>query len=181
MYFCIQHFSRELLAKIGEMCVLKDNSVLDWRTGTRLVHWKRVVGLLKNTGQYSFSTSRSHHWQRKLCTPWWTSIMDWMSTNTLKLNPDKMSIILFGGEPARLGGILPGLDKVTLLIKDQIHDLSVLLDPSVFMKKQISPMARHAFLHFQKIAQLWPFLGRKLLTTLAHVLIISQIDYCHAL
>ena len=77
--------------------------------------------------------------------------------------------------------ILNGLGGVTFPIKDQIHKLGVLLDSALSTEKQISAMARSAFLNLQQIAQFWPYLDRKSLMTLIHSLLISRINCCNAL
>lgn len=54
------------------------------------------------------------------------TVMDWMWANRLRLNPDKMEILLLGRHPDQLWGLLLGLDGVTLPLMDQACNLDVL-------------------------------------------------------
>ena len=47
-------------------------------------------------------------------------VMDWIRPNRLKLNPDKIEVLLLRGTPDQLIGCLPDLDRVTLPLKDQV-------------------------------------------------------------
>ena len=53
------------------------------------------------------------------------TVMDWTRATRLKLNPDKMEVLLLGGTLDLLGGCLPGLDRVTIPLKDQVRNLGV--------------------------------------------------------
>ena len=65
-----------------------------------------------------------------------------MRANRLKFNPDK--ILLLGGNPDWLGDFLPGLDGVTLHLKDHVHNLGVVLDLAILIDNQISAVAMPA-------------------------------------
>ena len=51
------------------------------------------------------------------------SIMIWMRVNKLRLNPDKLDVLLVGAPPDRLKGHSPALDGFTLPLKDKVHSL----------------------------------------------------------
>ena len=85
-------------------------------------------------------------------------IMDWMRVNKLKLSPDKTEVLLVGASADRLEGHFPVLNEVTLPLRDRIHRLEVLLDPSLTLEAQVDSVARGAFLQLQKLYQIWPYL-----------------------
>ena len=64
-----------------------------------------------------------------------------MRANKLKLNPDKMEALWIGGSRVWELGKQPVLDGVTLL-KEQMHSLGVLLDPSLSLEAQVHSMAQ---------------------------------------
>ena len=64
----------------------------------------------------SFSSSASDAVQVLEC--YLASIMGRIRANTLKLNPDKMKILLLGGLSDWLEGYLSGLYEVTIPLKD---------------------------------------------------------------
>ena len=70
--------------------------------------------------------------------------MDWMRANRLKLNPEETAILLLGGHPDWLGGLLPDLDGLTHTLKDWVCNLGVLLDLALSMKNQILAMTSKA-------------------------------------
>ena len=57
--------------------------------------------------------------------------MDWIKVNKLKLNPDKMEVLLVGASPDKLEGHFPALNGVTLPLRDRVCSLGVLLDHSL--------------------------------------------------
>ena len=88
---------------------------------------------------------------------------------------------MLAGEPAQLEGILHYLDGVTCLPKDQVCDLCDLLDPALSMGEANLAISSSVFSNLQQITQLQPYVDRKSLMILVHVLVISRTDYCNAL
>ena len=107
--------------------------------------------------------------------------MAWMRVNKLKLNPDKMEVLLVGASLDRLEGHFPALNGVTLPLRDRVHSLGVLLDTSLTLEAQVDSVARGAFLQLWKLYQLRPYLDERSLMTVTHALVISRIDYCNEL
>ena len=107
-------------------------------------------------------------------------IMDWMRVNKLKLNPDKMEVLLVGASPDRLEGHFPAMNGVALPLRHRVHSLGVLLDPSLTLEVQMDSVARGAFLHLRKLYQLRPYLDKQSLMTVTHTLVTSHIVYCNA-
>ena len=80
--------------------------------------------------------------------------MDWMRVNKLKVNPDKMEVLLVGASPDRLEGHFPAMNGVALNLRDRIRSLGVLLDPSLSLEAQVDSVARSAFIQLWKLYQL---------------------------
>ena len=76
--------------------------------------------------------------------------------------------------PLFLGG------GVTLTTKSVVLSLGVHLDPALTMEYKVASVVCTAHLH-RRIAQLCSYLDVGALTTLVHVLVVSRLDYCHAL
>ncbi|KAF7246729.1 Plexin-B2 [Varanus komodoensis] len=65
-------------------------------------------------------------------------VMGWMRANKLKLNPDKMEVLLVGDSSSWVGDLGLALDGVVLPLKDRIHSLGVLLDPELSLETQVT-------------------------------------------
>ena len=63
-------------------------------------------------------------------------IMEWMKVNKLRLNPDKLEVLLVGAPPDRLKSHFPALDGVALPLKHRVPSLGVLCDPGLILEAQ---------------------------------------------
>ncbi|KAF7240380.1 Keratin, type II cytoskeletal 79 [Varanus komodoensis] len=108
-------------------------------------------------------------------------VMGWMRANKLKLNPDKMEVLLVGGSGFGEGGFDLVLNGVALPLRDKVRSLGVLLDPELSLEAQVTVVARSAFLQLQLINQLRPYLEYDCLATVTHALVTSRLDFCNAL
>ncbi|KAF7249036.1 Peripheral myelin protein 22 [Varanus komodoensis] len=93
-------------------------------------------------------------------------VMCWMRANKLKLNPDKMEVLLVGGSGFGMGDFDLVLNGVALPLKDRVRSLGVLLDPELSLEAQVTAVARSAFLQLWLIHQLRPYLENDCLATL---------------
>lgn len=59
------------------------------------------------------------------------TIMDWVRANKPKLSPDKTKMLLAGNSSGQVRGVQPVLDRVALPLKEQAHNLGLLLDTSI--------------------------------------------------
>ena len=110
--------------------------------------------------------------------------MDWMRVNKLRLNPDKLKVLLVGAPPDRLKGHFPALDKVALPLKDRVCSLGVLLDPGLTLEAQVDLVSRGALLQLQRIYQLHFYLEERslaIVTHATHALLTTRLDYCNVL
>ena len=89
--------------------------------------------------------------------------------------------MLVGVLPDRLKGHIPALDRVTLPLKDRVHNLGVLLELGLTSEAQVGSVSRGAFLQLWRIYQLCPFLDEWSLATVTYALVRTKLDYCNAL
>ncbi|KAF7244472.1 VWFA and cache domain-containing protein 1 [Varanus komodoensis] len=108
-------------------------------------------------------------------------VREWMRANKLKLNPDKMEVLLVGGSGFGEGGFDLVLNGATLPLRDKVRSLGVLLDPELSLEAQVTAVARNAFLQLRLINQLRPYLEYYCLATVTHALVTSRLDFCNAL
>ncbi|KAF7236005.1 Catenin delta-1, partial [Varanus komodoensis] len=108
-------------------------------------------------------------------------VMGWMRANRLKLNPDKMEVLLVGGSGFGEGGFDLVLNGVALPLRGKVCSLGVLLDPELSLEAQVTAVERSAFLQLRLINQLHPYLEYDCLATVTHALVTSGLDFCNAL
>ncbi|KAF7249234.1 1-phosphatidylinositol 4,5-bisphosphate phosphodiesterase beta-1 [Varanus komodoensis] len=108
-------------------------------------------------------------------------VMGWMRANKLKLNPDKMEVLLVGGLGSGVGALDIVLDGAALALKDRVCRLGVLLNPELSLEAQVTDVVRSTFLQLQLSHQLRPYLEDDCLATVTHALVTSQLDYCNTL
>ncbi|KAF7246057.1 ATPase WRNIP1 [Varanus komodoensis] len=106
-------------------------------------------------------------------------VMGYMRANKLKLNPDKMEVLLVGGSSSWVGDLGLVLNGVALPLKDRVRSLGVLLDPELSLEAQMTVVARNAFLQLRLIHQLRPYLEDDCLATVTHALVTSWLDFCN--
>ncbi|KAF7243157.1 Ephrin type-A receptor 4 [Varanus komodoensis] len=108
-------------------------------------------------------------------------VMGWMRANKLKLNPDKMEVLLVGESGFGEGELNLVLNGVALPLRDKVRSLGVLLDPELSLEAQVTAVARSAFFQLRLIHQLRPYLEYDCLATVTHALVTSRLDFCNAL
>lgn len=70
---------------------------------------------------------------------------DWMIIDKLKLNSDKMEMLVMGPYSDLGNGCILTLDGVALPCKNQVHSLGIVLDTVQLLDKQVMAMVRSAF------------------------------------
>lgn len=70
------------------------------------------------------------------------------------------------------------LDEVTVLWKDLVHSLGVLLGPALLLDKQEVAVTRRVFFQLWLVRQLQPFQEKKDLATITHAQVTSRLAYC---
>ncbi|KAF7251997.1 hypothetical protein EYD10_02590 [Varanus komodoensis] len=108
-------------------------------------------------------------------------VMGWLRANKLRLNPDKMEVLLVGGMGFGMGDLDLVLNGVALPLRDRVCSLGVLFDPELSLEAQVTAVARSAFLQLWLIHQLCPYLENDCLATVTHALVTSRLDFCNVI
>ena len=107
-----------------------------------------------------------------------------MSTNKLKLNPDKTEFLLIENERQRskyLSMFIIELLGVTTNPAESARNLGVIFDTNFTFRSHISVVCNSCFYHMRDLRRIRPHLdldSAKLLTT---ALVSSRLDYCNSL
>ena len=88
-------------------------------------------------------------------------------------------MLLVGGSSDQMVGVQTVLDGVAIPLKEQVHSLVVLLEPSLSLEAQVASVAWSAFYQLRLVAQLRPYLDN--LASVVYALVTSRLDYCNAL
>ena len=112
------------------------------------------------------------------------SVFAWMTSNKLKLNPDKTELILFGNQSQQeeLSHVFP-LDILgkKLVPSPSVHNLGVILDSEVSLRLHVSSIVSSCFYHIKDLRRIRRFLPKSVALILANALVSNRIDYCNSL
>ena len=109
-----------------------------------------------------------------------SSIVQWMNGNFLKLNEDKTEVLIIGMDAQR-DEIINRLGNLALQVKPIVKNLGVILDPDLNFDNHISNVTKTAFYHLRNIARVRPYLSLEDAIKLTHAFVLSRLDYCNAL
>ena len=109
----------------------------------------------------------------------------WYMQNGLQLNPDKSEALIVGTS-SQLKQVLPAVPSVTvagvnLSASEQMKVLGVILDRRLTFEKHATAVEKSCNYHAHAVRHIRHLLTPELAQTLACSLILSRIDYCHAL
>ena len=100
----------------------------------------------------------------------------WLSTNKLKLNPDKTEFIVFGSKSQHenlLGNLISPIDAV--------RNLGVWFDPDFSFSCHVMKVCKACFAHVWGVKQLRGHLTHEAALMAANALVGSRLDYCNSL
>ena len=111
-----------------------------------------------------------------------SAIDAWLSSNRLRLNPDKTQFIWLGG---RLQ--LNKIDTDSLHFRfphihfsSSVRDLGIVVDPSLSFTDQVNSVSRSCFYHLRQLRSIRSSLSLHAITTLIHALICTRVDFGNA-
>ena len=111
-----------------------------------------------------------------------TEIKDWMSSNSLKLNPSKTQYIWIGNKMQ-----LVKIDRQALLqrypgnvFETSIMDLGVVIDEEVKMDVHVGRITRSCFYQLRQIRTIRQSLSDNATRTLIHSFAVTRVDYCNS-
>lgn len=107
-------------------------------------------------------------------------VVKWRRENKLKLNPDKMELMLARRETALNRIVLT--DVVQLSLKDSVKILGALLDLDLWLERQLSITAKNTpSPQLYLVRNFVPYYKMHYLAMLTHTLVTSWLDYCNVL
>ena len=112
------------------------------------------------------------------------SVQSWMSTNILKLNPDKTEFLLIGNERQR-SKYLPMFPIELLGVKTKpaksARNLDVIFDKNFTFRSYISVVCNSCFYHMRDLRRIRHYLDLDSAKLLATALVSTRLDYCNSL
>ena len=112
------------------------------------------------------------------------SVQSWMSTNKMKLNPDKTELLLIGNEGQRskyLSMFPIELLGVETYPEKSAHNLGVIFDKNFNFRSHISAICRSCIYHIRDLRRIRRHLDLDSAKLLANALVSSHLDYCNSL
>src|ERR1043165_9167987 len=104
-----------------------------------------------------------------------SAIDAWLSSNRLRLNPDKTQFIWLGGRFHSLHLRFPHIH-----FSSSVRDLGIVLDPSLSFTDQVNSVSRSCFYHLRQLRSIRSSLSLHAITTLIHALICTRVDFGNA-
>ena len=112
------------------------------------------------------------------------SVQSWMSTNKLKLNPDKTEFLLIGNEWQRskyLSRFPIELLGVKTYPKKSARNLGVIFDKNFNFRSHISTICSSCIYHIRGLRRIRRHLDLESAKLLANALVSSRLDYCNSI
>ena len=114
--------------------------------------------------------------------PCLASVQSWMSTNKLKLNPDKTEFLLVGNERQRSKSMFPiELLGVKTNPAKSARNLGVIFDKNFTFRSHISVVCSSCFYHMRDLRRIRRHLDLDSAKLLATALVSSRLDYYNSL
>ena len=112
------------------------------------------------------------------------SVQSWMSTNKLKLNPDKTEFLLIGNERQRskyLSMFPIELLGVKTYPEKSAHNLGVIFDKNFNFCSHISAICSSCIYHIRDLRHIRRHLHLDSAKLLANAVVSSRLDYCNSI
>ena len=106
----------------------------------------------------------------------------WMQSNLLKLNPDKIQYIWLGNryQLQKMDHQLLFARFPEVVFQDSVIDLGVTLDRELTMSTHVGNTCRSGFYHLRQLCLIRRHLTDEMAATLVHAFVLTRIDYCNA-
>ena len=110
-------------------------------------------------------------------------IRDWMHTNLLKLNDEKMEFIMIGTRQqlARAGNVLIQIGNGMIHPTNAVRNLGFFYDKNMKNTTHVNRVTSTVYIVMKKISKIRHFLDKNTTKILMQALVLSKIDYCNSL
>ena len=108
-------------------------------------------------------------------------ISQWMSSNHLKLNPDKTELLFFPAKSSPLRELTISIDNASVTSAPKAKNLGVVLDSQLSFKAHITAVTRSCRFTLYNIRRIRPFLTQESAQLLIQTSVMSKLDYCNSL
>ncbi|XP_068741780.1 uncharacterized protein [Montipora capricornis] len=106
----------------------------------------------------------------------------WMSCNKLKLNRDKMELLVISSKyrpRSSLDSILVGDHRVNR--SDKAWNIGIVLDETLSLDKHVNSVCKSALFHLWNVAKIRVYLSSESTKTLVHAYVTCRLDNCNSL
>ena len=113
-----------------------------------------------------------------------SDVKAWASANMLKLNDDKIELMLVTSRWTKHLHSLPTsitMGNVQITFKQSVKNLGLTLDCHLTMNAHVSNIARTCYIELRRLASISRFLTSTATATLVSAFALSWIDYCNSL
>ena len=112
-----------------------------------------------------------------------SDIQAWLSSNFLKLNPEKTEMMVLGSrhnhstfQPRNLN-----IDGHATSPSSSARNLGVVFDHLFNMEKHVSSICRSANFHLRNVRRIRKYMSKQTTEQIIHALVTSRLDCCNAL
>ena len=107
----------------------------------------------------------------------------WMSSNRLRLNPNKTQYIWFGTRQqlAKINLEALALEFPWITFSSSVRDLGVTLDQELTFTRHINLLCRDCYYQLRQLRVISRSLTPTAASTLVHAFVVSRLDHCSAL
>jgi hypothetical protein len=112
-----------------------------------------------------------------------SDISQWMSSNRLRLNPDKTEFIWFAS-PHHMRDIPTdgiSVSDANITPSTTVRSLGVQLDGSLTLRSHVSSVVSSCFYQLKQLGRVQKSISRDNMKTLLHAFVSSRLDYCNSL
>ena len=109
-------------------------------------------------------------------------IFAWMTTNRLKVNPDKTEFIMFCGARTRhkINTDNICINGTTVHATTCVKNLGVMMDSNLTLHDQVNSIRKSCYFYISWIWRVRPYLTECAAKSIVHALVVSRLDYCNA-
>ena len=110
-------------------------------------------------------------------------VMSWMTSNKLKLNPDKTEVLPVGNfvHVSSVGGDSTDMGGSVVPLQRTVRYLGVTIDQTLSLEQHISNVSRMCYYEIRRISSIRSFLNQQAAASLMSALVLSRLDYCNSL